>query len=335
MKVVIYLQSPLRRWTLGEELVSRLREDFADCEFLVASSAGKVGELLSDAEVYWGWPFKGEWVAAAPRLRWVATPAAGLDWIACPELYESDIVVTRSCFHGRIMAESALAMLLYFERRLGACLSAQREGGWAREVLDREAGVLAGKTLCVVGTGRIGAHVARLARCFGMNIIGVRREVGRACLPFDEILSAQDLPRALSVADHVVVALPSTESTHHLIGAREFAAMKPGAYFHNIGRGSCVDEAAIVAALREGQIAGAGLDVFAEEPLSADSPLRGMSNVLITPHGSAIASSYMTLATEEFEDNLRRFQAGEPLENVVERSSDLWRPESGSHSPGE
>jgi len=333
MNVLVFLRSPLRVWTLDQAQADRLRDMFPRHDIRIASSEIDLTDALPKCEVYWGWVFRRPWIPLAPTLRWIATPAAGLDWLASPQLHETGIVVTRGAFHGKIMAQSALAMMLHFERRLGPCLEQARSGGWPRELLDRQAGTLAGKTLCVVGAGRIGTSVAALAAAFGMRVAGVRRRDPRADPPYDRIVDPGRLANALADADHVLVALPATEKTFHMIDADAFAHMKPSAYFYNIGRGTCVDEEALIRALAEGRIAGAGLDVFETEPLPADSPLRRMPNVLVTPHGGAISSNYMDLALADFADNLRRFEAGEPLKNVVERASDLWRPPRGAHSP--
>lgn len=333
MNVLAYLRGSLGVWTLGERAARRLRDAFAHHSIRIVSSEVDLTGALPDCEVYWGWVFRGSWIPIATKLQWIATPAAGLDWLASPRLRETDIIVTRGAFHGKIMAQSALAMMLYFERRLGPCLAAVRTGDWPRGLLDREAGTLAGKTLCVVGAGRIGTCVGTLAAALDMRVVGVRRRETAAAPPYDRMVAAHDLSDALADADHVVVVLPATEKTFHMIGADAFAHMKPSAHFYNIGRGSCVDEEALVQALAQGRIAGAGLDVFETEPLPADSPLRRMSNVLVTPHGSAISSNYMDLAVADFADNLRRFEAGDPLENVVERTSDLWHPPGGAHSP--
>jgi len=334
MNILAYLRSSLGVWTLSEALGGHLREAFAHHDIRIASSEDEVPDALPKCEVYWGWVFRRPWIPIATKLRWIATPAAGLEWLASPELHETDIIVTRGAFHGKMMAQSALAMMLYFERRLGPCLAAGRAGGWPRELLDREAGTLAGKTLCVVGAGRIGACVATLAAAFDMRVVGVRRRDSAPAPPYERIVGTDSLADVLADADHVVVVLPATEKTLHMIDTDAFEHMKPSAHFYNIGRGSCVDERALVRALAEGRIAGAGLDVFETEPLPEDSPLRRMPNVLVTPHGSAISSDYMDFAVAEFADNLRRFESGDALQNVVERTSDLWRPPRVGAPPG-
>ena len=142
-----------------------------------------------------------------------------------------------------------------------------------------------------------------------------------------------DLDQVLKQCDHIVLALPSTASTRHLIGRPELARMKPTACLYNVGRGACVDTAALTQALASGQIAGAGLDVFEEEPLPAGSPLRRMPNVLVMPHASAIAPQYLDIAAEEFAENLRRFDSGAALLHVVSQQSPLWLVSGESHSP--
>jgi len=166
-----------------------------------------------------------------------------------------------------------------------------------------------------------------------MNVLGVSSRGRPAAPPFDRVVAVDALGDVLKASDHIVLALPSTAATHHLIGKPELAQMKPTAYFHNVGRGACVDEAALTQALAAEAIAGAGLDVFEEEPLPAQSPLRAMPNVLVMPHASAIAPRYLDLAAEEFAENLRRFDSGEDLLNVVEPQSKLWLAPGESHSP--
>ncbi|MFH0964998.1 MAG: D-2-hydroxyacid dehydrogenase [Planctomycetota bacterium] len=335
MKVLIHLVSSMRCWTLGDEQLAKLRSDFPEHELLAATNKEMALANLPGAEVYWGWVFEPGWVAMGKKLRWVATPAAGLDWVASEELRASGIPVTRGTFHGRIISESILAMMLSFERRLEACRRMQRAGEWSREILDGSGGTLAGKTLGVIGAGNVGTHVARKAKCFEMRTLGVRRQAARPEFPFDAIFGTDGLRQALSQSDHIVLCLPSTKRTTRLIGERELAWMKPSAYLYNVGRGNCVDERALIRALEKGRLAGAGLDVFEEEPLRAQSKLRGMENVIVTPHAAAIAPTYLSLAEEEFVENLRRLDAGEPLLHVVDPESDLWEPAPSAHSPAD
>ena len=333
MTILVYLTNPIRCWTLAESQFQNLRDRFPEHQFILATNQEMAEATIGTAQVYWGWGFKAAWLKIASDLRWVATPAAGLEWIASEALKRSGLTITRGGFHGKIIAESVLAMMLYFERRLAKCLEMQHLGQWDRAIVDEGGGTLAGKTLGVIGAGNIGAHIAEKAKCLGMRVLGVSRRGRPAAPPFDRVVAVDRLEEILNLCDHIVLALPSTAGTRHLIGKPELARMKPTAYFYNVGRGACVDTAALTQALAAGAIAGAGLDVFEEEPLPADSPLRAMPNVLVTPHASAIAPQYLDLAAEEFAENLRRFDSGQELLNIVAPESELWLAPGESHSP--
>jgi phosphoglycerate dehydrogenase-like enzyme len=181
--------------------------------------------------------------------------------------------------------------------------------------------VLAGQTVGIVGLGSIGRAVARLAKAFDMRVLGVRRSgAPLECADYevDGIFGPLDLLNVLAESDYVVLALPLTEETHHLIGELALRAMKPSAYRIHVSRGAVIDEAALVRALKEGEVAGAGLDVFESEPLPPESELWGMDNVIISPHIAGGTPRYMELAVDLFCENLRRYLAGEPLRNVVD-----------------
>ncbi|MGW8267254.1 MAG: NAD(P)-dependent oxidoreductase, partial [Longimicrobiales bacterium] len=187
---------------------------------------------------------------------------------------------------------------------------------------ERYAGTdLEGKTLVVVGMGGVGREVCRVAKAFRMRVIGVDRpgySFDRDTLSVDELRSSTELPSVLGQAEHLVLIAPHTPETEGMIGARELALLPEGAVFINIARGALVDEGALVEALRSGHLAGAGLDVFAQEPLPPDSPLWEMPNVLVSPHSASTSDGENRRLTDLFCENLRRFLAGEPLLNVLD-----------------
>jgi phosphoglycerate dehydrogenase-like enzyme len=193
----------------------------------------------------------------------------------------------------------------------------QAERRWDRSIEARE---ISGTTCGIIGMGAIGGETARRARALGMRVLATRRSItarGEDDLAH-ELLPPSDLGYLLRESDWVVIAAPLTPETRGLIGAEELRQMKPSAVLVNVGRGPIVDEQALIAALRDGVIAGAGLDVFDQEPLPADSPLWDMENVVVTPHFSSGSDHYTTRAADIAADNLRRYLAGEPLRNVVD-----------------
>ena len=278
-----------------------------------------VDELLRQAEVVIAYRVPDDIQQRAPRLRWVQFASAGIDHVWTEALAKSDLIVTTiSGVHPIPMAEMVLSMMLIFVKQWPRLLAQQRAHRWDKFLM----GELHGKTLGVVGLGKIGQEIARVGKCMGMNVIGVRRrQTGEPLSYVDKVFTQEALRQAIAMCDFVVVAVPLWAGSRGLFGEAEFRAMKPTAYFINVGRGATVDEAALIRALQEGWIAGAGLDVFAREPLPPDSPLWDMPNVIISPHMGADTDRYMERATAIFCENLRRYVAGEPLMNVVDHAT--------------
>ena len=286
-------------------------------------------------EVLYGW---GELVENAhrfPQLRWLQTHSAGIDLLLDKPIWQSDVLISSmSGIHSIQVAEHALAMILAFRTKLPTMLRYQNRAEWAKNRWDVFAGPeLRGSTLGIVGYGAIGRELARQGQALGMRVLAVNRSGRRqAFRGFSEpktgdpeatipasVYPANRLLEMLPACDHVVALSPLTPDTYHLFDERAFAAMKPSAFFFNLARGGLVDEPALITALRQGQIAGAGLDVFEREPLPADNPLWSLDNALISPHVSGFSPSYDDRASTVFAENLRRYLAGEPLLNQVER----------------
>jgi len=264
-----------------------------------------------------------EFVAAAPQLTWVQVPSAGVDHYASAAhlVDEPRIVMTNMrAVHGPAIADHVFAMLLALTRDLPVHLTGRVSGAWNEDgsgVLEPI--TLAGRTLLVVGLGGIGSEVAKRAAGFDMRVIATRR-TGTDAPPFVERVAGPDaLLELLPEADVVVVCVPLTPETDGLFDAAAFAAMKRGAYLVNIARGRVVDTAALVDALHTGRIAGACLDVTEPEPLPADHVLWTFPNVVITPHVAAQSASTLERRSALLVENLRRFAAGEPLLNVVDK----------------
>ena len=263
-------------------------------------------------------------LSLAPNLRWLALPSAGADRVIRDGLVRADgpIVTTSSGIHAVPIGEFAISLMLMWARHWPEMVDLQRAAIWpdraGREALEGHE--LSGATLGVIGLGAIGRHIARLGRAFGMRIIATRRSASpkQRDPDADTLVQPDRLGDLLAVADYIVVSVPATPETRHIIGAEELRQMRPNAFLINISRGSTVDEAALIAALAAGTIAGAGLDVFATEPLPADSPLWRLPNVIISPHVAGDTDQYSRRFTDLFLDNLARFRAGEPLRNVVD-----------------
>ncbi|HKW22969.1 MAG TPA: D-2-hydroxyacid dehydrogenase [Ktedonobacterales bacterium] len=263
-------------------------------------------------------------LAIAPNLKWIALPSAGADHAIRAGIVQpgGPVVTTASGIHAVPIGEFALSLMLMWVRHWPQIIDYQRAGTWpdsaGRERLHgRE---LDGATLGVVGLGSIGRHIARLGRAFGMRIIATRRSAsaGAGDPDVDMMVPPDRLGDLLAAADFVVVSVPATEQTRHLIGADELRAMRHAAFLINISRGSAIDEAALIAALTDGVIGGAGLDVFETEPLPAESPLWQLPNVTISPHVAGNTDQYSRRFTDLFLENLARYRAREPLRNVVD-----------------
>jgi phosphoglycerate dehydrogenase-like enzyme len=257
--------------------------------------------------------------AMAPRLRWVQVFHAGVDGVWQPYLADPDLVVTTvSGTHLIAMTEFVLGMLLYFAKRLGHFREQQRRHEWRKAVVDE----LHDARVAIVGYGTIGQALAEVLRGLGMRVVGVRRRPDPAT-PTPPALAAlfgpDDLPQALDGTRYVVSILPRTPETEAFWDDRTFGLLADGAVFVNVGRGRTVDEAALLRALRSGRLAGAGLDVFATEPLPPENPLWDEPNLLVIPHTGSETARYTDRALDIVADNLRRFAAGEPLCNVIDK----------------
>ncbi len=274
-------------------------------------------ELAERAQVMVGWNVPREAVQRAHELRWIHSTAAGVDQLLFPEVLERDIIVTTSSGIHQPLVEHVFAMMLALTRRLHVAIRNQLLRKWDRS--RAVGGEVRGLTIGVLGLGSIGAEIAEKAAVFGMHVVGTKRRPSP--VPHVErVYPPEGLPDVLGASDVVVIALPLTDETRGLIGDAELRAMRPTAILINIGRGPIVQEAALVRALQEGWIGGAGLDVFEREPLPADSPLWGMEDVIITPHVSGGWPGYLDAAVPLFRENLRRFLHGAPLLNLVDKA---------------
>ncbi len=258
----------------------------------------------------------------APRLQWIQLSSSGVGQIVSRMgLGDRPVVVTNAAgLHATPLAEFVLFAMLYFAKRMPRVLVDQRRHHWERFALD----TLPGKTLGIVGFGQVGRAIAKLARPAGLHILAVRRTVASPAgdpspsPDADLVYPPSGLGTVLGKSDYVALIVPLTPETAGLLGKAQLALMKPGAVLINVGRGQLVDEAALVEALQSGHLAGAALDVFAQEPLPASSPLWDLPNVLVTPHSMSTALDENARLVDLFCDNLRRYLAGEVLCNVFD-----------------
>lgn len=249
----------------------------------------------------------------APCLRWIQSTSAGVEQLL-PYLPPGVVLTNASGVHGPKGGEFAMTALLMLNHRVPHFVTRQRESRWDQAF----ATPIAGKTVVLVGVGRIGEEVARLARRFGLRVLGVRR-TARPHRFVDEMYGPEALRRILPRADFVVVTAPSTKGTRGLLGRAELDRLPRHAGLVNLGRAAVVDYAALEAKLRRGELGGAVLDVFPEEPLPPESPLWSTPSLIVAPHCAVDdAAAYVSRCLDIFFDNLRRHLAGRPLRNRVE-----------------
>ncbi|MEM6428961.1 MAG: D-2-hydroxyacid dehydrogenase [Deinococcota bacterium] len=315
----------LDRDKLPETLLSKVRELARDYTIVVTTDEQEIQTLRDDVEICVGNPAT-RLLIDAPNLRWCQLWSAGADWLF--RLPDIDTVVatitTAAGVHPEPIGEHVFAMILGLARRFPELMTAQQARTWHKpdrvhivhEVIRvRE---VYGSTLLIFGAGTIGSELARLAKAFNMTVLGIRNDPSKTSDHIDEMHAPDALHTLLPKADVVVSILPLTPASERVMDADAFAAMKPGALFINVGRGKTVDEQALIQALEEGHLGGAGLDVFEVEPLPEDSLLWNMPNVIITPHCAGSTPSYQARAMTIFVENLERYVQGKPLNNVVD-----------------
>lgn len=307
-------------------------------EHRVLRDPNRVADVLSsDTEVLLA-TFPPVSTEGFPALRWFQSSSAGIDRVVPTPLWKTSVrITTTSGLHAITVGEYTLGMMIGLARDFPGFLEYQRRACWPqhpRPAYEQFPGRdLRGATVLIIGYGSIGRQVARLARALGMRVLAIKRDptavVDRGYifpgtgdpqgeLP-ERILGPDQLAQVLPEAEFIVLAAPATSGTRHLLGAKEFAAMRPDAIFINVARGELVDETALYDTLAQRRIAAAGLDVFATEPLPADSPLWRLDNVIISPHVAGCSPRYDDYVFEIFAENLRRYLANEPLLNEVDR----------------
>ena len=322
MRLVVHIHD-LPMWSLPKMQVERIRAALPGVGVVDVREESEIDGAIAGADVALATRMTEATVAAARGLRWVHTTAVGVGGLPLRAMAARDIVVTNTRgIHADVIAEHALALLLGLRRQFPAATSHRAERTWGqRELSTVVVPKRADTAVLVLGLGAIGERFAGFASALGMRVIGIRRDASRSQVPsVERVLPLAALRECLPTVDAVVVALPHTPETHHVLGAAELALLKPSAMVINIARGTLIDESALADALIAGRLGGAGLDVFAREPLPADSPLWTTPRTILTPHTSACDGDYWTPAVDFFIANWQRFVAGEPLENRVDAS---------------
>lgn len=315
------MREPIRSLVVSlpapDEHIERLRRAFPEID-ISRAEPDQLVEALKDVDAVAAWSIPEEAIAGARRLKWIHRGAAGVEDLLTATMAESDIILTNSSgVHASNIAEHVMACMLAFARRLPKLLALQKEHAWNGK---RVIGVfeLTGQSVVLAGLGDIGQAVAKRASAFDMHTIGVRRH---SSLPrpdhVETMLGMDRFHEALGSAHHVVNSLPFTAATAKVFDADAFGAMRPGAFFYNVGRGRTVDQDALIRALQSGRLGGAALDVTDPEPLPDDSPLWDMDNVIITQHTAGRTPHMWERVFRLIETNLERYQAGDQLVNVV------------------
>ena len=285
------------------------------------NSAADLTDAAKAAEVILHWAGPRDLLQtvflASPNVRWVHSRSAGLDKSLFPELVQSPVPLTNgSGVFSHTLGEFALGVILYFAKDFRRMIRNQEAGRWEQFLVDE----IAGQTVGIVGYGDIGHAVASRVHAMGMRVLALKRHPPSSPDPLiEKFFQPEALSELLALSDYVVVAAPLTAETHHMIGDAAFAAMKPSAVIINIGRGPVIDQEAMVRALTEGKIKGAGLDVFEQEPIPADDPIYKLENVLLSPHCADQTKTWLHNAMQFFLKQYARFSTGKPLKNIVEK----------------
>ena len=325
MKILVALYSPVAAWNIPSQHVERLRTMFPQHQFDHASSEAEAIALAPGADVAFMAELRPAHFAAAGQLRWIHSSAAGVGNMLFPELVQSEVVLTNSSgVSADPIAEHVLGLTLALFRKFPAAFRSQALRHWAQNDMVSPPPLrhVQGAHALIIGLGSIGAACAWRFAALGAEVSAIRRRLDRPAPPgVSRVASVEDLHQLLPQADVVVISAAQTRATRGLIGDTELSLMPPHGILINVSRGKLVDERALVVALQQGTISGAGLDVFEHEPLPPESPLWALPNVIITPHMSGFRPDHWDAVTTLFADNLQRFERGEPLRNVVDKSA--------------
>ena len=300
---------------LSKENADRLRE-LTGTKIIDVDDLNDHVDILDQVEgIIPPWRLKEEEMAQLKNLKWVQSFSAGVNTYPLKAMKDRGILLTNtSGVHAAPMSDHIMGMVLAFSRSLLQCIRFQKEKRWE---VDYPLDELGGKEMLIIGAGHIGRVLAKKAKAFDMKVIGLKRTVEELEY-FDKVRSLDRLEESMATADYVVILAPLTKDTRGLIGEKELKAMKEDAILINLARGPLVDENALIEALKEKRIRGAGLDVFSREPLREESPLWDLDNVILSPHLGGVSAQYVPRTVEFIAENIRRFEKGEKLQNIVD-----------------
>jgi phosphoglycerate dehydrogenase-like enzyme len=301
-----------------------LLERFPQLTINVVGHHNDVGPYIADIDILlcFSPPMADHVVRDAPKLKWIQALGTGVDNIVdLPSLGKEVLVTNVRGIHGAPVSEATIAFMLSLARDMPRSVRAQAQAKWERW----PSALLAGKTVGILGVGLIAEYLAPICKTFGMTVIGISGSP-RETKCFDRIVHRNDLTKVAGDLDFLVVLTPLSAETRNIVGGKVFAAMKPTAYLVNVARGGVVDEQALIAALEAGRIAGAGLDVFAQEPLSPDNPLWKTKNVTIFSHLGGYSQGYEDRAMPTIAGNMAKFLAGDlkSMINIVRKPAS-WK----------
>jgi len=303
-------------------LAEAIRKRWPEMRVVHLPNYDRLPEELPDTDIFVGYSLRAEQLKDGKKLKWIHSTAAGVAQLMYPELRNSGIVVTNpSGIFAVPMAEHVIGLLLALARNFPDCVRQQDRARWSQQELwdkPQHLTELNGKVLLIVGYGSIGREVAKRAKALEMRVWGVTRSGKGDRAHAEKILAASQLEEALPDAGYVLIAAPETAETKHLIGAVQIARMKRGARLINVGRGSLLDEAALIRALESGALGGAALDVVQTEPLPTESPLWRAPNLMLTPHTSAVSDRLWERETALLMELLERWFNGRELFNQVD-----------------
>jgi phosphoglycerate dehydrogenase-like enzyme len=305
------------RVKLPEKEVALLKQEFSNCDLVQADDGENDKEWLTSVDgVFTEEVVPDELIKRMTSLKWLHVTRGGVNAYLTPTVKARPIQVTGSKgIHGTVFSEFALACIFMLAKKLPDCVAAQHQKKW-QKLAPVE---IEGKTIGIVGLGTVGLELARKAKALGMRVLATKRTTSPKPDFVDELGTPEFLPQLLAQSDFVVLLLASVPSTFNIIGEKELRLLKPSAYFINLTGGRAVDEKLLIRALKETWFAGAILDAFAKQPLPEDSELWNLPNVIITPRIAGITSQKWPALLPVFKENLRRFIAGEPLKNLVDK----------------
>lgn len=320
MKFVFWLAKHLEAPEYVEELGRLMGEMLGGHEYVICRDDASIAREIVDADVYVGYRMTPELLISAKRLKWMQIGSAGIDHTIFPELLASDITITTfSGVQTAAVAEHVLALMLALSRGLHASLHQQTEHKFDRRQMASDNLELAGMTIGILGLGKIGLHAAKLAKAFGMRVIGTKRGVSASLPDADQVFTHDESEQVVFNCDWLVLTLPLTKDTTGLISADRITRMRDGAFIINVSRGAMLDHDALMEALKSGKLRGAALDVLPQEPLPTDSPLWDCPNLIITPHTGCANPHYAKRGADIFHQNLQAFLSGGEMINVYER----------------